>query len=101
MTRHILLGLIGLFVAGIGAGCTAEMSEPEGDEIEVASAENAILQNCYRGCVAEYRWCIQNGGDIEGCAADREACKDLCDEYTCEPGEPECCFDYPWICDPL
>jgi len=78
--------ILGLATLWAGHASVAQAADLE-------TVEMAI--NCVGRCAAFYRVCVNTTHDYEGCAADREACKDLCDEQTCEPGEPDCCQGQP------
>jgi hypothetical protein len=96
MTRSIFIAAVGLFV-GVAGGCSgAPIDESEiAEEEAVTETVEAMPLNCVGQCVAMYRACVKATKDYAGCAADREACKDVCDEQTCEPGEPGCCQGQP------
>ena len=98
MKRRMFFALCSLFFGCAGIGCQMEViDEPEREpqSAEVASTEQAMPFNCVGICVWEYRACLRSGGDYESCAAEREGCKAVCDEQTCEPGEPGCCQGQP------
>ena len=97
MTRHVLVALTSLFIGAVAIGCQAEVVDPD-EEAEaevVGETEQAMPFNCVGICAWEWRYCRQSGGSAADCAAEREACKDICDEQTCEPGEPGCCQGQP------
>jgi hypothetical protein len=98
MKRYAFVVMAGLFAGLVGMGCQVDVVEepdPDAEEAEVGEAEQAMPFNCVGICVWEYRACIQSGGGYAECAAEREACKAVCDEQTCEPGEPGCCQGQP------
>ena len=92
MSRYLFIALAGLFA---GVGCSAGVDESEAAEEEVGETAQAMPINCVGQCVAFYRACIRATNDYAECAAEREACKDVCDEQTCEPWEPGCCQGQP------
>ena len=94
MKIRIFLAAAGLLVGLSAIGCQMEVgddSEAAAAEGQTAESEQALAINCVGQCVAFYRACIRWGGSYEECAADREGCKDVCDEATCEPSDPGCC----------
>jgi hypothetical protein len=98
MKRFAFIALAWLFASAATMGCSADVvdeSEIATEEAEVGETQEALPLNCVGMCVAEYRACVRATRDYAGCAADREACKDVCDEQTCEPGEPGCCQGQP------
>jgi hypothetical protein len=96
MTRHVLVALCGLFIGGLAVGCQAEVIDPDEEAAAVVGeTEQAMPINCVGQCVWWYRACVNAGLDPIECAAEREACKDICDEQTCEPHEPGCCQGQP------
>ncbi|HMJ10792.1 MAG TPA: hypothetical protein VK524_05265 [Polyangiaceae bacterium] len=98
MKRAVFGVLFALFAAASGAGCQMEViDEPEREQesAELGNTEQAMPLNCVGQCAWGYRACVRAGGGYEDCAAEREACKDVCDEQTCEPGEPGCCQGQP------
>lgn len=97
MTRHVLLGMAALCVGALSTACGGEADVGD-EEIEVLKEEQA---GCAATCAQFYRACIRWGDDPETCAIDRDACMEECANNTCEPGEPECCADYPWDCSPF
>ncbi len=88
-----------------------ESEESELDEAvleETGEAEQAVKigdyynpprcgpRNCVAMCVTcEYDLCRIYGGSIAECNAEKETCKDICYEDTCEGGEPGCPCQYP------
>jgi hypothetical protein len=97
MKRYLLIAWMGLFAGIGGSGCSAAVEDETdlGAEETVAESEAALPLNCVGRCVAEYKACVKTTHDYAGCAQDREACKGVCDEKTCEPWEPGCCQGQP------
>ncbi len=98
MKRGIHFAVCALFISFAAIGCNMEVidePERESESAQVASTEQAMPFNCVGICAWEYRACVRAGGDYESCAAEREGCKAVCDEQTCEPGEPGCCQGQP------
>jgi hypothetical protein len=98
MKRRALIAWAWLFTSVAAAGCSAEVGEESPiatEETEVQETEQALPLNCVGRCVAGYRACVLQTRDYVGCAEFREDCKAVCDEATCEPGEPGCCQGQP------
>lgn len=94
MKRNVC-GVVSLLLASVAnVGCQMEVldeSQAERETANLGEVQQALPFNCVGMCVAEYRACVMSGGSYADCAAGREACKGVCDEATCEPGEPGCC----------
>jgi hypothetical protein len=98
MKRRALIAVTWLLASMAGVGCQMEVgddSQSMADAAEVGEAEQAMPFNCVGICVAYFRACVRGGGTYADCSAEREGCKDVCDEQTCEPGEPGCCQGQP------
>ena len=94
MTR-LFITLVAMMVGTAVIGCSAAPDESEAAEESVDETEEAMPLNCVGQCAWFYRACVKATKDYAGCAADRDACKEVCDEQTCEPGEPGCCQGQP------
>lgn len=79
-----------LFAGVFIFGCQAEVvDEPE----RLGEVSQEI--NCVAQCAREFRACVNAGNDRADCEAAQDFCTDVCDEQTCEPGEPGCCQGQP------
>jgi hypothetical protein len=88
--------LSALILAGVFAvtGCEGDaetMDEPPMDGgMTVMVTTSPAQMMCLQACLDMYRSCVKPEGDVRGCMADREECKEACAPRTCMPGGRDC-----------